>query len=162
MRLALLIFRGNEEMEIRRYTDDDSSIISELFFETVHCVNAKDYTKPQLFAWAQYPEILRDRSDDFKKQYTLVATVNGKIVGFGSIDESGCLDMLFVRQDCLRQGIATALCDQLEKGFSSVKTYASITAKPFFEQRGYLVAEKRTVVRNGVQLINFEMKKSLS
>ncbi len=70
--------------------------------------------------------------------------------------------MLFVRQDCLRQGIATALCDQLEKGFSSVKTYASITAKLFFEQRGYLVAEKRTVVRNGVQLINFEMKKSLS
>ena len=67
MRLALLIFRENEGMEIRRYTDDDSSIISELFFETVHCVNAKDYTKPQHFAWAQYPEILRDRSDDFKK-----------------------------------------------------------------------------------------------
>ena len=46
MRVALLIFRENEEMEIRRYTDDDSSIIYELFFETVHCVNAKDYIKP--------------------------------------------------------------------------------------------------------------------
>lgn len=85
-----------------------------------------------------------------------------KLSGSEVLTKSGCLDMLFVRQDCLRQGIATALCDQLEKGFSSVKTYASITAKPFFEQRGYLVTEKRTVVRNGVQLINFEMKKSLS
>ncbi len=85
-----------------------------------------------------------------------------KLSGSEVLTKSGCLDMLFVRQDCLRQGIATALCDQLEKGFSSVKTYASITAKLFFEQRGYLVTEKRTVVRNGVQLINFEMKKSLS
>lgn len=39
-------------MEIRKYLESDCKILSELFYNTVHTVNAKDYTKEQLDVWA--------------------------------------------------------------------------------------------------------------
>ena len=39
-------------MEIRRYQQSDREILAELFYHTVHTVNAKDYTKEQLAVWA--------------------------------------------------------------------------------------------------------------
>ena len=39
-------------------------------------------------------------------QNTLIAEMNGVIIGFGSIDKSGCLDLLFVHKDYQKQGVA--------------------------------------------------------
>ena len=39
-------------MELRRYRASDCDKMAELFYQTVHCVNARDYTKEQLDAWA--------------------------------------------------------------------------------------------------------------
>ena len=76
------------------------------------------------------------------------------------MDKSGCLDLLYVHKDFQRQGIATALCDELEKGFTVIKTYASVTAKPFFEKRGYKTIKEQEVERLGIKLKNFEMRLS--
>ena len=52
----------------------------------------------------------------------------------GILDESGYLDRLYVRKDYQRQGIASAICDELERfaDRKTVTTHAFITAKPFF------------------------------
>ena len=71
----------------------------------------------------------------------------------------GYLDLLFVHKDYQKQGISTALCNELEKGFSVINTFASITAKPFFENRGYSVVKAQEIERFGVKLKNFEMQK---
>ena len=146
-------------MTLKPYQDKNREEISKLFYETVHSVNARDYTEEQLFAWAKHEQSLLARRNDLFKQRTLIAEQNGKIVGFASVDSSGCLDLLFVHKDFQRRGIATALCDELEKGFPVVRTYASVTAKPFFERRGYSVTEEREVERSGVKLKNYEMRK---
>ncbi len=39
-------------MLIREYTTSDCGRLAELFYKTVHSVNAKDYTKEQLIVWA--------------------------------------------------------------------------------------------------------------
>ena len=39
-------------MIIREYRSTDCKELAELFYHTVHIVNAKDYTKEQLDAWA--------------------------------------------------------------------------------------------------------------
>lgn len=39
-------------MIIREYRLTDCKELTELFYNTVHIVNAKDYTKEQLDAWA--------------------------------------------------------------------------------------------------------------
>ena len=57
------------------------------------------------------------------------------------------------------KGIATALCNELETGFIKVTTHASITAKPFFLNRGYKVEKEQRVVRNGIYLTNYIMEK---
>lgn len=146
-------------MEIRNYQDGDWVTISRLFYDTVHAVNAKDYSERQLCAWAPHAHCLNARRGDLSKQFTLIAEINGAVVGFGSIDRSGYLDLLFVHKNHQNRGIATALCNELEKNFSTVKTYSSVTAKPFFESRGYVAVKAQGVERGGVLLKNFVMQK---
>ena len=90
-----------------------------------------------------------------------VLVKDGEIVGFGNMDESGYLDMLYVHSEHQREGIATAICDMLEEHCPADEftTHASITAKPFFEQRGYRVTKKQQVECRGVMMTNFVMEK---
>ena len=39
-------------MQLRKYTPSDCGVMAELFYQTVHSVNAQDYTREQLDAWA--------------------------------------------------------------------------------------------------------------
>ena len=67
----------------------------------------------------------------FRAHKTIIAVKNGEIVGFGDMDETGYLDRLYVHKDYQGQGIASAICDELER-FAAGKTFtthASITAK---------------------------------
>ena len=100
-----------------------------------------------------------DRS--FLAHRTLVAVEGEQIVGFADMDETGYLDRLYVAADRQGQGIATALCDALEGASSAplFTTHASLTARPFFEKRGYRVVRAQEVERRGVRLRNFVMEK---
>lgn len=151
-------------MELRQYTPADCAEILKLFYDTVHTVNAKDYTKEQLDVWAPKNTDAAHWNRSLLAHYTLVAVEDSQIVGFGDIDETGYLDRLYVHKDFQRQGIATALCDALECAYgdtvSVICTHASVTAKPFFEQRGYRVINAQQVERQGVLLENFRMKKA--
>ena len=146
-------------MIIREYISSDCERLAELFFQTVHTVNAKDYIKEQLNVWATGNVDLSVWNNSFLEHYTLVALENNVIAGFGDIDNTGYLDRLFVHKDYQRQGIATALCDRLEAGFDKVTTHASITAKPFFVNRGYRLIMEQQVVRNDIPLTNYVMEK---
>lgn len=148
-------------MIIRTYKNADCDALAELFYETVHTVNANDYTPAQLSGWAKDCDSLKVRRKDLSIQKTLIAEQNSVIIGFGSIDKLGCLDLLFVHKDFQRQGVATAICNELEKGFAVIKTYASVTAKPFFEKRGYVAIKAQEVERLGVKLKNFAMIKTI-
>ncbi len=123
-------------MLIREYTTSDCERLAELFYETVHHVNARDYTKEQLTAWAPGDADLSAWDKSFLEHKTLVAVEKDMIVGFGDIDRTGYLDRLFVHKDYQRRGIAAALCEKLECGFDKITTHASITAKPFLKAVG--------------------------
>lgn len=147
-------------MEIRKYQQSDCKILAELFYHTIHTVNAKDYTEEQVNAWATGQVDLEKWDRSFQEHYSLVAVEDGIIVGFGDIDKTGYLDRLFVHADYQGEGIATAICDQLEQAvIGNITTHASITAKPFFEKRGYKVVKEQQVERRGILLTNFVMEK---
>lgn len=149
------------KMEIRRYQSSDLKEIETLFYQTVHRVNQADYREEQLDAWAdgRIDENAWDRS--FQEHITLVAVKDGRIAGFGDMDRTGYLDRLYVHWEEQRKGIASALCDRLEQEAESERfvTHASITAKPFFEKRGYRVVKEQEVIRKGVALTNYVMEK---
>lgn len=147
-------------MTIREYRSSDLREIVELFYDTVHTVNARDYTPEQLNAWADGSPDLAEWGRTLLEHIAFVAE-DGGIVGFGDIDPSGYLDRLYVHKDYQRQGVATALCDALEGAVNAERiiTHASITAKPFFEERGYQVAWEQQVLRHGTALTNYRMEK---
>ena len=149
-------------MNIRPYHPSDVSGMAALFHDTVHTVNARHYTQKQLFAWATGQVDLAAWNVSFLAHYTLVAVEDGHLVGFGDIDENGYLDRLYVHKDFQRRGIATALCDALEamvRGRTLI-THASITARPFFERRGYKMVKAQQVERGGVVLPNYCMERA--
>lgn len=148
-------------MFLRKYESTDCKEIAQLFYDTVHTVNAKDYTAEQLNVWATGHVDLEAWDKSFCEHYTVVAIENDKIVGFGDIDETGYLDRLYVHKDYQNRGIATTICDKLEQAVDTetFTTHASITAKPFFLSRGYRVIKEQQVLRGGIYLTNYVMKK---
>ena len=138
--------------------------MAELFYNTVHSINAKDYAEEQLNVWATGRVDLQQWNLSFLKHKTIVAIENDEIVGFGDIDDSGYLDRLYVHKDYQGMGIASVICNELEdyvKG-KSITTHASITAKTFFQQRGYRVVKEQKVIRQGIALTNYVMKKQIT
>lgn len=148
-------------MIIREYISSDCKEIIKLFYETVHYVNAKDYTDVQLSVWATGTEDIEQWNKSLSEHYTIITIIENKIVGFGDVDINGYLDRLYVHKDYQKIGIAKAICDKLENAVhkNKITTFASITAKPFFKNRGYKVIRENKVIRNGIELSNFLMEK---
>lgn len=147
-------------MKIRKYQPSDCKSLADLFYHTVHTVNAKDYTKEQLQVWATGQVDLENWDQSLQEHFSVVAVENENILGFGDIDKTGYLDRLYVHTDYQGKGIATAICNQLEQAVQgSIITHASITARPFFEKRGYQVIKEQQVERQGIFLTNFVMEK---
>ena len=158
-------------MKIRAYRQEDLKEIAELFYNTVHTVNAADYTEQQLDAWADGNIDLETWDRSFREHMTLVAVMPSgqenekeQIAGFADMDSTGYLDQLYVHKDFQRQGIASALCDRLEQAadVENFTTHASVTAKSFFEKRGYQAVREQQVEKNGILLTNYVMKKGCS
>lgn len=149
-------------MMLRPYRKEDCEQTARLFYETVHAVNAKDYATRQLAAWAPAVPQPEAWHASFCRHYALVAEEDGAVIGFGDIDATGYLDRLYVHKGHQGRGVATALCDALEQYAAGrpVTVHASITARPFFEKRGYRVCRCQQVLRAGVALTNFVMEKS--
>lgn len=148
-------------MILRPYRSEDCPALARLFYDTVHIVNVRDYTPEQLDAWADGQVDLTAWDESFLAHHTLVAEENGEILGFADMDGAGYLDRLYVHKDHQGRGVATALCSTLEAAcpVKNFTTHASLTARPFFESRGYQVLRRQTVVRHGISLENFVMEK---
>ena len=152
-------------MKLREYRASDCPELTRLFYDTVHSVCAGEYTPEQLDAWADGKPDAAKWNESLCAHFSLAAEADGILAGFGDIDETGYLDRLYVHRDFQGMGVGTALCQALEqeavrtvrqtKADASVciTTHASITARPFFEARGYQVQRK------GVLLTNYIMEK---
>lgn len=151
-------------MIIREYNSTDCKEITQLFYNTVHSINAKDYTQAQLDAWAPATIDMERFDTTLSHNFTVVILEHDVIIGFGDIDDTGYLDHLFVHKEYQKQGVAKGILKALEQhalqhDISTVTTHASITARPFFELFGYQVLKEQLVERFGQKLTNFVMEK---
>lgn len=117
----------------------------------------------EINAWATGCVDMQEWDASFLRHLTYVALEYDWVIGFGDIDETGYLDRLYVHKDFQGRGITTALCNRLEKetGANIITTHASITARQFFEKRGYRVIRQQAVERQGMFLTNYVMQKFL-
>lgn len=150
-------------MVIRKYETKDISEILRLFYDTVHNINKADYNEEQLDVWADGRPDHDQWDRSFHEHYSIIAEESDEIVGFGDVDREGFIDRLFVHMNHQGEGIASAICEELEKNVTSDKitVQASVTARPFFEKRGYTVLRQIEVDRKGITLDAFIMAKQL-
>lgn len=150
---------------IQKYQPTDLNEIYKLFYDTVHTINIRDYTQEQVNAWA--PEIMDYNrwAHNFANHIAYTVKTNGTIVGFGDATEEGSIEHIYTHKDYQGKGIASAILKRLEeelqkRGNTQFTTQASITAKPFFEKKGYVVVNKQELFHHsGIIFTNYVMQK---
>lgn len=90
-----------------------------------------------------------------------------QIVGFSSITPHGYLHSMFVHKDFQGKGIATMLLEEIERyaitaGIMRITSEVSLTARPFFEKKGYVVEEEQKRKANQLSLTNFWMAREVT
>lgn len=151
---------------LREYHPGDCAEMASLFYGTVHSVCKKDYTKKQLDAWADKNPDIAAWNTSFLRHNTLIAESSGRIIGFGDMDKNGYLNRLYIHKEYQSCGIGSAIVNALEKyavnqGIMHFSVHASVTARSFFESKGYTAVRENTVVRHGCTLTNYIMEKEI-
>lgn len=153
-------------MKLIAYNSRFNRDIFNLFYNTVHYVNCRDYNKDQLDAWAREDTDLDEWAGKLASNYSRLVEMNGRIVGFIALDKTGYLDLLYVHKDYQDLGVASLLLEDAldyarKNKIESISSHVSITARPFFQRRGFKLVEENTVELNNIKLENFLMEKRL-
>lgn len=149
---------------IREATPQDAGAMAAIFYHTIRRVNAADYTPAQIDAWAgPAPEPERWRAR-LETRQTFVACRDGAVVGFAEFEGDGHVDAVYVHHAHQGAGVASRLLERIEQeaaraSVARLYTEASITARPFFERRGFVVVEPQEVERRGQTFRNYTMEK---
>jgi len=158
----------NTDFTIRIAQQSDALELMSLFQETVLHINKRDYSEAEVADWASCGNDLSHIKDMIKTHYFIVATnQQSQIVGFSSITHQGYLHSMFIHKDFQGKGIATILLNEIERyatarGIMRITSEVSLTARPFFEKRGYIVEVEQKRKANQLYLTNFWMAKRLT
>jgi putative acetyltransferase len=155
-----------EGFKILDYEEYMLGEMMQLFYDTVHTVNARHYRKDQLNGWAPKDSDHKFWRDRLKRSLCKVAFVNDMIVGFTELVDEGHVETLYVHKDFQRRKIAANLIEEIlqiaeARHYSVLTTEASITAKPFFEAHGFRVTRIKKKLYNGKDFTNYKMEKEL-
>ncbi|OWV96761.1 GNAT family N-acetyltransferase [Rhizobium sp. R693] len=153
-------------LTLRRYVPADCDNAAEIFLRAIREVASRDYTPAQIEAWARVDDrqVWTERR---ASRPTWIAEVQDLPIGFADLEPDGHLDMMFVHPDHQGIGAASTLLQRIEAeaqklGLKRISTEASLTARPFFERRGFVVLARQSVEKRGQTLANFRMEKLLS
>jgi len=152
---------------IRKYQEEDAIYLAKIYYNTIHRVNIRDYSEEQVNVWAPDSCLELDGwKKKWKKITPLVATNRNKIVGFIEFESNGHIDCFYCHHDWIGKGVGSELMQAIEErakqqNIKRIYAEVSITAKNFFKSKGFYILKKQTIVRQGVNLENFIMEKTL-
>ncbi|MQB43532.1 GNAT family N-acetyltransferase [Rhizobium sp. ICMP 5592] len=157
---------SRDDIGVREYDATDAGATIDIFLRAIREVASKDYNPAQIDAWAKV--------DDPKvwaqwraSRPTWLAICETQPIGFADLKADGCLDMMFVHPDYQGKGVASLLLKTVEtaashQGHRRIFTEASLTARPFFERKGFIVLAAQTVEKRGQTPPNFRTEKMLA
>jgi putative acetyltransferase len=153
-------------MIIRDFQPGDLPSIRQLFYDTIRCVNSQDYTTEQIAVWSAAAADEKLWQTKLHTRSTYIAEANGHVVGFAMLASNGYIDCFYCHHHYQQQGVGSKLLHHLETiartlGIQRLFSEVSITAKPFFQHKGYGVVTEQVVERQGVSFCNFLMEKYL-
>ena len=156
------------DYKIRSLDEKDILQMKDLFRTTVLNVNARDYTEEEVKDWASCGDSeTRWRELLAGNQYVGVFNECNVLVGFSSMNKDGYLNSMFVHKDFQHRGIATQLLSEVEQVAEQyevryITCEVSLTARTFFEKKGYEIVKIQKYKANRLELTNFVMRKVLN
>lgn len=152
------------EIIIRQYIPDDAQHLADIYYYTIHHINVQDYSDEQINAWAPSSSLeLTGWKKKWETIMPLVALIENKIVGFIEFELNGHIDCFYVHHEYQGFGIGSSLMNEVfnranDLNLKRVFAEVSITAKLFFESKGFKVVKQQHVEIRGVKLTNFIME----
>jgi putative acetyltransferase len=155
-----------EKIALRPALPADAPVLAEIFRASVEELGIEDYSLLQVEAWSAVAEDEAAFAQKLAGALTLVALLRGNIVGFASLKGADVLDMLYVHPAFARTGVATQLCDAMEKLAAARKAViltadVSDSAQAFFAARNYQPLQRHMVFLGDEVLGNTTMTKKL-
>src|SRR5882757_9508054 len=152
---------------LRPFLATDTPVLAAIFAAAIEELTGDDYSEAQQQAWIAAADDEEKFGKRLAGELTLVATLQNSPVGFASLRGKDHIDMLYVHPSAAGQGVASMLCDALEKlaggrGAKNLTVDASDNAEGFFTKRGYVPMQRNTVTVNGEWLANTTMQKMLT
>ena len=152
---------------LRPFLPTDTPALAAILIASIEELTGDDYSEAQRAAWAEAGSDEDKLNARLAAQLTLIATIDGEPVGFAALRDQSHIDMLYVHPSAARRGVATMLCDALEKlagarGAKALTVEASDTAQQFFAKRGYAATQRNSVTVGDEWLANTTMTKTLS
>jgi putative acetyltransferase len=152
---------------LRPFLPADTPMLAIIFVAAIQELTGDDYSEAQQEAWAATADDEEQFGKKLAGELTLIATMQNAPVGFASLKGADHIEMLYVHPSVAGQGVASMLCDALEKlaggrGTKSLAVDASDSAVEFFKRRGYVATQRNSVTVNGEWLANTTMQKTLS
>src|SRR4051794_2876806 len=93
----------------------DVPLLAAIFVSSVEELTGDDYNEEQQQAWAGAADDEEAFGRRLAGQLTLVATLQSSPVGFASLKGADHIDLVYVHPGAVGQGVASMLCDALEK-----------------------------------------------
>ncbi len=154
------------EVYIRKARRAEADALGEVFFHAVRD-GATAYTAAQRTAWAPQPpagEAWEKRL--FAGEVMTAEMRGGGLAGFVTLDGTGYSDFAYILPACRGRGLFRRLYQPLEDeaaaaGVRSLRTHASLHARPAYEAVGYHVVRPETVEIGVERFDRFEMEKRL-
>ncbi len=154
-------------MLIRKYKPGEEPYLWQLFYNTVHHINRRDYSQTQIDAWAPADIDPSIPTSKIRSISPYVVILDGTIVAYADLQSDGFIDHFFCHHQYQGRGIGGRLLAQLEsmarrRGMSELRAEISISARPFFEAKGFTVTNEQQMQLRGQTLRNFKMSKQLN
>lgn len=156
------------DYKIRTLDEKDIPQMKDLFRTTVLNVNSKDYTEAEVMDWVSCGDNeVRWKELLVSNRYVGAFNECNVLVGFSSMNKDGYLNSMFVHKDFQHKGIATQLLSEVERiavqyGVGYITCEVSLTARTFFEKKGYEIIKIHKYKANKLELTNFVMRKVLN
>jgi len=125
------------DWSLRQASEADVPVLAALYAETARRLGEWCYSPPQVRAWASFGEDLAAFRDYVMDATTWVAQQTGSdtVLGFCGIDADGEVRSFYVRADCTRMGLGTALLRHAlavaeQRGLQQLRTWATPFSRP--------------------------------
>jgi putative acetyltransferase len=155
-------------MHVRPYRQEDAELLMQLYLDTVHRVNGRDYSRQQIEAWA--PRRMADLGrwqERFARTQPLVVVEEEALIGFAELEADGLVGCFYVHYAWQDRGVGRLLMNCLfeearRRGITDLHSQVSRTSRAFFERHGFWVVRIQEVTVRSEQIETFAMQRTLA